>query len=119
MERSWSGVERSGADEADEAERSGVERSGAEWSGEGSGAERSQAERSGVKRSGAEWSGVERRQAESKVWRLPTSMLPLAGTGSACCISLPDAGALPIKMVVVRDDTHQHGSGSGRYASTW
>ena len=102
------------------AEWSGAERSGAEWSGEGSGAERSQAERSGVKRSGAEWSGVERRQAESKVWRLPTSMLPLAGTGSACCISLPDAGGtLQVNMVAVRDDTGQHGSGSGRYRSTW
>ena len=43
-------------------------------------------------------------------------MLPLAGTGSACCISLPDAGGtLQVNMVAVRDDTGQHGSGSGRY----
>ena len=92
--------------QADEAERSGVERSEAERGAEWSGAKRSGAERSGA-------------QAESKVWRHPMSMLTLAGTGSTCCISLPDVGALPIKMVVVRDDTHQHGSGSGRYASTW
>ena len=56
----WSGVERSGAGEADEAEWSGAERSGAEWSG----VERSGAERSGVERRRAETCGDERRRPQ-------------------------------------------------------
>ena len=115
----WSGVERTKRTKRTKrsgAEPSGAERSGAERGAERSGVERSQAEPSGAERSQAEPSGAERSQAESKVWRLPTSMLPLAGTGSACCISLPDAGGtLQVNMVAVRDDTGQHGSGSGRY----
>ena len=42
-------------------------------------------------------------------------MLPLAGTGSACCISLPDAGGtLQVNMVAVKRTKRTERSGAER-----
>ena len=99
----WSGVERMKRTKRSGAERSGVERRG----------ERSQAERSGVKRSGAEWSGVERSGVETSREQSVETAHEYVAAGRHW------QRLLYISPGRRRHATGQHGSGSGRYRSTW